>query len=88
MVSLEKEISLSNFKKFTRNVYGVACDKSAPRIFLSIESAYLKMEQIKRQLESIGCLEVCEVSDLDCRPTFLKTEGGSTYSLLTLSIEY
>lgn len=88
MISLEKEITSSKFNKFSRNVYGISSNGANPVLFLTKESAYNKMENIKRQLEAIECLENETLDDLDCRPTTLKTEGGSTHELLTISIQY
>lgn len=88
MISLENEISLSKFNKCSRNVYGISANGAKPTLFLTKDGAYNKMESIKRQLQAAGFLENEILDDLDCRPTTLKTEGGSIYELLTISIQY
>lgn len=90
MIDLTKEITFAKFNKQSREVYAISVSSSnnAPRIFLSKESAYCYMERIKAQLESVQCLERVEFNDLDVRPDYLVTEGGKSYSLLTLPIEY
>jgi len=88
MISLKNEVSISKFNKHSRCVYGITCNSAIPRLFLTKDSAYLKMEQIKRQLISIEALESETLDDLDVRPTTLKSEAGSVYELITLSIDY
>lgn len=88
VMELSKEISLAKFNKFHRKIFAIYSSNSATSYYLTKNSAYEKMERIKKQLESIGALVECNLHDLDARPVYLLTEAGSVYSLLTLSIEY
>jgi hypothetical protein len=90
MIDLTKEITRNKFDKHSRQVYAISVSdtKSAPRVFLSKDTAYTFMERIQAQLDSVACLERVELNDLDVRPDHIVSEGGKSYSLLTLTIEY
>lgn len=88
MISLEKNITQAQFYKHTREVYAVNCSTGTRTHYLTKDSAYNKMENIKRQLVECLCLEYEQLHDLDVRPTYLRTEGGTVYELLSLSIDY
>ena len=88
MISLQNEISLAVFNKLPRVIYTVTCNGGKPHIFLTQDSAFVKMENIQMQLEKIHCLERVGYCDHTTRPVFLETEGGSTYTLTSVGLEY
>jgi len=88
MISLEKNITQAQFHKFNREIYAIHCSTGTRTHYLTKDSAYNKMENIKRQLVECLCLEDEQLDDLDVRPTYLRTEAGTIYELLSLSIDY
>ncbi|AHK11725.1 hypothetical protein S144_10 [Shewanella sp. phage 1/44] len=88
MVNLTNEITVSKFNKHSRVIYSIASGTGSHRYYLSKSSASEIMVRIARQLELIKAIGVIEYDDLDLTPTFIKSEAGTTYSLLTLPIGY
>lgn len=88
MISLEKNITQAQFYNHSREVYAINCSTGTRTHYLTKDSAYSQMERIKRQLVQCLCLEDEQLDDLDVRPTYLRTEGGTVYELLSLSIDY
>lgn len=88
MINLTKEITVSKFNKHSRVIYAIASGNGSNRCYLSKSSASEIMVKIARQLELIKAIDAIEYDDLDLTPSFIRSEAGTTYSLLTLPIEY
>lgn len=88
MVSLEREITAAKFNRAPRVIYAIQSSNGSRTHYLTVDSAYLKMEAIARQLRAIAALAEEVLHDLDVRPVVLVTDAGARYELLTLSIDY
>lgn len=88
MVSLEKEITVARFNRVPRVIYAIQSSNGSRTHYLTVDTAYLKMEAIARQLRAIAALAEEVLHDLDVRPVVLVTDAGARYELLTLTIDY
>ena len=72
-----------------RYIFQVVCINTGNRYtYLTKNSAYNKMENIKKALEFNKSIERVEFNDLDCRPDKIITECGTVYELIVVTIDY
>ncbi|AII30194.1 hypothetical protein [Pseudoalteromonas phage B8b] len=88
MVSLENEIKPDKFAKFSRIVYGVSVNNAKPQLYIILDSAFNKMENIYQQLTLVNAVTRHCMCDLKNRVNHVTSNIGTVYELTAIAIEY